>query len=106
MPKNSLNGSGFASRSISEGWAQSAGLRKSVRVSGCHKKEQEVDFDLFSFLKCECDSPPTPRLQTSSDEAGLRLAKSEGAVPRTDKSCNRDNNVFGVTTVHVLKKKN
>jgi len=39
--------------------AQSAGLRKSVRVSGCHKKKQEVDFDLLCRL-----------------------------VPPTDKSCN------------------
>jgi hypothetical protein len=40
--------------------AQSAGLRKSVRVSECHQKKQEVDFDLL------CRS-----------------------VPRTDKSCNQ-----------------
>ena len=40
--------------------AQSAGLRKSVRVSGCHEKKQEVDFDLL------CRS-----------------------VPRTDRSCNQ-----------------
>ena len=34
--------------------AQSAGLRKSVRVSGCHEKKQEVGFDLL------CRSvPPT-----------------------------------------------
>jgi len=30
--------------------AQSAGLRKSVRVSECHQKEQEVSFDLLCRL--------------------------------------------------------
>ena len=40
--------------------AQDAEFRKSVRVSVCHKKKQEVDFDLFCRL-----------------------------VPRKDKSCNK-----------------
>ena len=54
--------------------AQSAGLRKSVRVSECHKKKQEVSFDLLSFLKCDCDSPPTPRLRRAQypEPAGWR----------------------------------
>ena len=66
IPKNNIIPGCNSGKKLVE-WlrAQSAGLRKSVRVSECHKKKQEVDFDLLCRL-----------------------------VPRTDKSCNQFGNLL------------